>query len=157
MEPLILTQLTLTSALGRGLAEVARMLGNRKSGLHPCDFEAIDLDTYIGRVEGIEQAPVVDPLADFDCRNNRLAQLALQQDNFEEAVEDAKKRYGSDRIGLFLGTSTSGLLTTELAYQNRDPVTRDLPEDFHYLETQDNFSVAAFVQQYLKLDGPAEA
>ena len=155
MEPLILTQFTLTSALGRGLSDVARMLENQKSGLHPCDFEYVNLDTYIGRVNGIEQAPVVGQLKKFDCRNNRLAQLALQQDNFKEAVEDAKKRYGSDRIGLFIGTSTSGLLTTELAYRNRDPVTGDLPEDFHYLETQDNFSVATFVQRLLKLDGPA--
>ena len=115
MKPLILTKFTLTCALGRGVAEVAGTLANRNSGLHPCDFEPVDLETYIGRVNGIEQAPVVDPLAAFDCRNNRLAQLALQQDNFQEAVEDARRR--SSVTGNFRSSSRDRIScpTTPLA------------------------------------------
>jgi len=155
MEPLILTHFTLTSAIGRGLDAVRQSLLNRQSGLIPCNFPNGNMDAFIGRVEGIEESPVVDRLKEFDCRNNRLAQLGLQQDSFVEAVEDAKKRYGPNRIGLFLGTSTSGLLSTELAYRHRDPSSGNLPEDFRYLETQDNFSVAAFAQAYMGLEGPA--
>jgi len=37
---------------------------------------------------------------------------------------------GRRRIGVFLGTSTSGILQTELAYRRRDPATGTLPDDF---------------------------
>ncbi len=155
MEPLILSKFTLTSAVGCGINELEQALANQRSGLTPCVLDFVNLDSYIGRVDKIEDFPVADKLKEFDCRNNRLAQLALQQDDFEQAVEDAKIRYGPDRIGLFLGTSTSGILETELAYRDRDPVTGDLPKTFRYKETQNNFSLAAFVQKYFKLEGPA--
>ena len=155
MEPLILSKFTLTSAVGYELKEHEQALLNLRSGLGLCDLDFLTLDTYIGRVKGIEDSPVVDRLKEFDCRNNRLAQLALQQDDFEQAVEEAKIRYGPERIGLFLGTSTSGILQTEMAYRHRDPVTGDLPKTYKYKETQNNFSVAAFVQKYFKLEGPA--
>ena len=155
MEPLILSKFTLTSAIGCGLKELEQAFSDQRSGLDPCDFEFANLETYIGRVDGVEDSPVVDRLKEYDCRNNRLAQLALQQDDFEQTVEDAKIRYGPERIGLFLGTSTSGILDTEMAYLHRDPVTGDLPKTFRYLETHNNFSLAAFVQKYFKLEGPA--
>ncbi len=141
--------------MGCGLKELEQALLNQQSGLRPCDLEWVNLDTCIGRVKKIEESPVTDRLKEFDCRNNRLAQLALQQDDFSRAVEDTKIRYGPDRIGLFLGTSTSGILEAEIAYRHRDPVTGDLPETFRYMETQNNFSVADFLQKYFKLEGPA--
>jgi 3-oxoacyl-[acyl-carrier-protein] synthase-1 len=54
-----------------------------------------------------------------------------------------------------MGTSTSGLLQTELAYRRRDPQSGILPADFRYAETQNTFSLADFVQRYLGLSGPA--
>jgi 3-oxoacyl-[acyl-carrier-protein] synthase I len=155
LEPLILSKFTLTSAVGCGNQQLEKALVNQRTGLSSCDLEFVNLDTFIGRVDKIEDAPVVDRLKEFDCRNNRLVQLALQQDDFDRAVEDAKHRYGPDRIGLFLGTSTSGILETELAYRKRDSVTGELPTSFRYKETQNNFSLAAFVQKYFKLEGPA--
>jgi 3-oxoacyl-[acyl-carrier-protein] synthase-1 len=118
--------------------------------MRPCDFEDATLDTWIGRVEGLE--PITGT---FDCRNNRLAQAGLEQDDFAKTVAAARARYGASRIGVFLGTSTSGILQTERAYQNRDPVTGDLPESFQYRYTQSLFSVTDFVRRYLALEGPA--
>jgi 3-oxoacyl-[acyl-carrier-protein] synthase-1 len=155
MEPLILTGLTLSNALGLGIDATARSLVESKSGLIPCDFDHAEIDTYIGKVKGLEDSPVVESLMEFDCRNNRLAQLTLQQDNFKNIVEDAKKRFGPDRIGLFLGTSTSGILETELAYINRDPETGNLPSSYRYLQTHDNFATTDFSRRYLGLEGPA--
>ena len=55
-------------------------------------------------------------LAAFSCRNNKLAELALRQDGFLDGVGGATvERYGAARIGLFVGTSTSGILQTEQA------------------------------------------
>ncbi len=94
-------------------------------------------------------------LASFDCRNNRLALLGLIQDGFAEAVRAAITTYGAQRIGVFLGTSTSGILQTELAYRRRDPVSGALPADFIYGTTQNTFSVADFTRHYFGLTGPA--
>ena len=91
----------------------------------------------------------------FDCRNNRLARLALRQDNFEQAVRDVAARVGHRRIGIFLGTSTSGILQTELAYRDLDPATGALPASFIYASTHNPFSVTAFVREYFRLEGPA--
>ena len=127
----------------------------RRSGLAPCTFENVALETYAGEVSGLDALRVRADLADFDCRNNRLAQLGLQQDGFADAVAAAQKKYGAERIGVFMGTSTSGLLQTELAYRRRDPQTGALPPDFHYAQTQNTYSLADFVQRYLGLKGPA--
>jgi 3-oxoacyl-[acyl-carrier-protein] synthase-1 len=56
---------------------------------------------------------------------------------------------------VFLGTSTSGILETELAYRRRDPATGALPPDFHYRGSHNTFSVADFTRQFFALEGPA--
>jgi 3-oxoacyl-[acyl-carrier-protein] synthase-1 len=157
MIPLLLTHCTTVSALGRGIQATLKALRERQSGLQPCDFNDAKLNTFIGRVHGVEQSPITGEFAAFDCRNNRLALLGLQQDGFEKAVGDARTRYGAQRIAVILGTSTSGILETEQAYQQRDPRTGALPKEFigHYRYTHNTFSVAHFVRSRLKLQGPA--
>lgn len=130
-------------------------LREKRSGLAPCDFDTIGLDTYIGRVAGLEDFRLRPDLAAYDCRNNRLVQLCLEQDGFEAAVAAARTKYGAARIGVILGTSTSGIHATELAYRRRDPETGALPADYHYAETQNAFSLADFVRHYFGLTGPA--
>jgi 3-oxoacyl-[acyl-carrier-protein] synthase-1 len=55
---------------------------------------------------------------------------------------------------VLLGTSTSGILQTELAYRRRGP-DGALPADFHYAETHNTYSLAGFVREALDLQGPA--
>ncbi|WP_321797744.1 beta-ketoacyl-[acyl-carrier-protein] synthase family protein [Caballeronia sp. J97] len=155
MNPLLLTHFTATSCAGRGLDATLAALSDGRSGLAPCDFEGAALGTYTGRVAGVEDAPVRADLAEFDCRNNRLAQLALIQDGFEERVREAIARHGGQRVGVFMGTSTAGILETELAYQRRDAQTGALPADFNYATTHNPYSLAAFVRAYFGLRGPA--
>ncbi len=130
-------------------------LRSRRSGLIPCAFEDVDLETYIAKVAELDSCRVRADLSAYDCRNNRLAQLCLQQDGFEAEIVSAKARYGAQRIAVFLGTSTSGILQTELAYRHLDPQTGALPPDFHYAETQNSNSLAGFVSHYLGLTGPS--
>ena len=155
MKPLALTHFTATSCLGRGLAATLDALQRQRSGLRPCTFETVDLPTYTGEVEAVDSVGLPSPLREFDCRNNRLAWLGLAQDGFTQAVQDGVRRWGRRRVGVFLGTSTSGILQTELAYRRRDAVTGALPEDFEYQRTQNSFSAAEFVRRALDLDGPA--
>ena len=157
IEPLAMTAHTVTNALGRGVAASLNALRRGESGLRPCDFEDADLPTWIGRVAGLEDEPLTGEFVAFDCRNNRLARLGLEQDGFSAAVRAARDRYGADRIGVFVGTSTSGIGATERAYRRRDPVTGRLPEDFDYQHTHNVFSVADFTRRWLGLTGVALA
>ncbi len=154
MRPLAISHYTVVNALGRGALSTRDALRSGKSGLRRCNFMDVAIDTYIGRVDGIEEEPVVTHLKDFDCRNNRLAMLGLAADGFESAVAAARARYGAHRIGVILGTSTSGILETELAYRQRDAAGR-LPANFNYRTTHENYSVTDFVRRYLKLQGCA--
>ena len=157
MQPLIVRNYTTANCLGIGRDALSAALRGRRSGLTHCAFETVDLETYVGQVLDAEITPLRDDLRDFECRNNRLAQLAIRQDGFEQAVARLRERYGAARIGVFLGTSTAGILQTELAYRRRDPATGALPADFRYEHTHNTFSPASFVQRYLGLTGPAVA
>ena len=155
MQPLYLRHITLASSIGIGLAATLQALRERRSGLAPCAFETAELNTFVGQVADRALAPVRADLARFDCRNNRLAQLALQQDGFAAAAAQARHRFGPTRIGVFVGTSTSGILETELAYRRREPHTGALPADFDYADRHNTYSLAAFVQAWLDLRGPS--
>ena len=130
MTPLILKRFTAVSAIGRGLAQTVDALENMRGGLAPCAFETVDLETYVGEVSGLDATKLPQALLRFNCRNNRLAQLGLAQDGFTEAVAESAARWGSHRVGVFLGTSTAGMLETELAYRDRDRITRRLTSGF---------------------------
>jgi 3-oxoacyl-[acyl-carrier-protein] synthase-1 len=154
MTPLQLTHYTATSCLGRGLAATLQALEQARCGLTPCHFETVELATWIGEVAGVDDVALPERLQRFDCRNNRLAQLALAQDGFDTAVRAAVERYGSRRVGVFLGTSTSGILSTEIAFRHLDPLTGALPANFDYAGTHNSFSVADYVSRLFELSGP---
>ena len=157
MQPVYLAHYTLTTCLGRGRDANWQAIVQQRTGLQPCKFETAELPTFVGQVKGVELEAMPPRLADHLCRNNQLAQLALQQDGFSKAVEEAIKSFGRDRIGVFLGTSTSGILSTEIAYRHRDEKTGALPNDFQYQHTHNTFSVSGFVRDYFELEGPAVA
>ncbi|NCT96348.1 MAG: beta-ketoacyl-[acyl-carrier-protein] synthase family protein [Comamonadaceae bacterium] len=157
MQAVSLTAYTATSCLGQGLAEHTRALRESRSGLTPCRFETVDLPTWIGEVPGVDAVALPAALSAFDCRNHRLAWMGLQQDGFAERVREAVARHGTDRVGVFVGTSTSGILQTELAYRERDPATGALPDWFHYDTTHNTGSVSAFVRAAFGLQGVAMA
>jgi len=155
MQPLSVVAYTLASAAGLGKAATARTLRDGLSGLAPNDLDWAPLDCWIGRVAAAEAVTLPETLADFDCRNNRLALLALEQDDFVAAVAAARARLGGARIAVFLGTSTSGILSTELAYQDRNPATGSLPEEFRYDTVHSLDATTEFVRRVLGLAGPA--
>lgn len=143
---------TATTALGRGRAAQAQALEERRSGLRRNDFGPDPLDCWIGRVDGLEDAPLPDALASWESRNNRLAWLALQQDGLREAVADAVSRHGAERVALVLGTSTSSIGETEVAYTQLDEGA--FPAAFARGRVHTPHSLAGFVQEACGLRGP---
>lgn len=155
--PVAITAHTLTNALGAGVDATRDALMAGRTGLAPCDFLDVSLPTWVGRVAGLDAQPITGALAAFDCRNNRLAALALAQDGFFDAVEAARSRWGASRVGVIVGTSTSGILHTELAFLSRDPVTGAFLAPLHYRQTHEISSAAEFVRAALDLTGPVLA
>jgi 3-oxoacyl-[acyl-carrier-protein] synthase-1 len=124
-----------------------------RSGLVPCAFESAQLSTFVGQIADTHLESIAGELQAYDCRNNRIVQAALRQDQFEMAVRNAVIRYGGHRIAVALGTSTSGILQTEQAYRQR--LNGELPSTYRYATTHNTFSLARFTQQFLGLTGPA--
>ncbi|VTU15786.1 3-oxoacyl-[acyl-carrier-protein] synthase 2 [Variovorax sp. PBL-H6] len=153
--PLQITAFTATSAVGVGKEPLLGALEQSTSGLRANDFGATPLPTWIGRVDGLEEMRLPEDLARWDCRNNRLAWLGLQADGFIEAVAAARERYGPARIALILGTSTSSIGETELAYTQLDADGR-FPAEQHRPRVHTPHSLTMFVQEALGLEGPAE-
>jgi 3-oxoacyl-[acyl-carrier-protein] synthase-1 len=155
MRPLRLSHFTTVSSIGAGLEATLSALLSGRSGLRPCGFETVDLPTYVGEVAGLDDVALPEASASFDCRNNRLAEMTLRADGFDAAVAAAVDRYGARRIGLFLGTSTSGILQAEQAYRARDPTTGSLPSTFNYAATQNTGSLSAYLRRRLGIEGPS--
>lgn len=155
MTPLLVSHFTLATCLGRGLEATRAGLREGRSGLRRCAFESVDLPTWVGEVDGVDGQRMPAELAPFDCRNNRLALLALETDGLAERVRGAVGRFGKDRVAVLLGTSTAGILQAELAYRRRESGSGRLPDDFDYRCTHSAFSVAEFTRTYFSLTGPA--
>ena len=157
MTTLGISAYTTTNAAGVGKIATARALRESRSGLTPNDLDWAPLPCWIGRIAGIDDDALELPYAlrAFDCRNNRLALLGLEQDGFVAAAANARQRFGPERVGVFLGTSTSGILSTELAYQHREPQTGGLPCDYRYATTHNLDATTEFVRRMLGLAGPA--
>ena len=150
-----ITAYTATCAMGRGIQALRSGLAQSRSFLTPCDFMGLSLPTFVGEVLGVDDERLPDELTAFDCRNNRLAAIGLKQDGFADAVRRSTARFGVDRVGVFLGSSTSGLLQTEIAYRHRDSGTGALPGGLDYAHTHNMYSLARFVRAALGLNGPA--
>ncbi|MCY7388735.1 MAG: beta-ketoacyl-[acyl-carrier-protein] synthase family protein [Burkholderiales bacterium] len=158
MIPLAISAYTTSSVAGIGNVATARALREGRSGLAPNDLDWAPLPCWIGRVaslDGDDEMKLPNALRDFDCRNNRLALLGLEQDNFMAAVADARLRVGAGRVGVFIGTSTSGILSTEIAYQHREGQSGSLPAGYRYETTHNLDATTEFVRRMLALTGPA--
>src|SRR5471032_1168994 len=93
----------------------------------------------------------LDALVRYDCRNNRLLLAALAQ--ISPAIEAARERYGAHRIGVVLGTSTSGIEAAEAAFVYQAQAGK-LPVGFDYRQVEIG-TVAPFAAAALDLHGPA--
>lgn len=157
MTPLAITAYTATTALGAGRQAQAQALDQRRSGLRENDFgPAPRLDCWIGRVDGVENVTLPPELAQWDCRNNRLAWLALQQDGLLEAARAAGARYGTDRVAVIVGTSTSSIGASEEAYTRleEDAEGARFPDDLQRPIVHTPHSLGDFVQHATGLAGP---
>jgi 3-oxoacyl-[acyl-carrier-protein] synthase-1 len=108
-------------------------------------------DTFAGSVTAPLDLAPPESLSRYDCRNNRLLLAALAQ--IAPAVDAARERYGAHRIGVVLGTSTSGIEAAEAAFVYQAQAGK-LPVSFDYRQVEIG-TVAPFAAAALDLHGPA--
>lgn len=141
-----LNQIGLTCALGSGVEAVApRLFAGDTSRMRA---GSPWLDEHVGRFGEIS-GPLPSMPAGFsvhDCRNNRLALDVLRQ--IEDSVADWRARCGPERIGVVMGTSTSGIDSGEARLQREDA------GDYSYRNQQQMAGLAEFAARYLQVQGP---
>jgi 3-oxoacyl-[acyl-carrier-protein] synthase-1 len=108
-----------------------------------------DASTLVGEVSE-QLAPLPALLSHFESRNNRLLLCAAKQ--IADAVAQACAQYGPQRVGIVIGTSTSGIATGEeaLAYKAEHGV---FPERYHYSQ-QELGNSSDFLRALFNTSGP---
>ncbi|MCI8208341.1 3-oxoacyl-ACP synthase [Pseudomonas sp. S25] len=146
-----LNALGLICSLGSGREEVARRLfAADTSGMVEEGGWVPERVLPVGAVK-TELPPIPDSLAAHNSRNNRLLLAAALQ--IEPQIRQAIQRYGSHRIGVILGTSTSGIdeAGRGIAAWLSD---QQFPADYHY-QQQELGAAATFLSEWLQLSGPS--
>ena len=141
-----LNALGLVCALGRDQAEVARRLfAGDSSGMVEAEGWVPETTVIVGAVAGALQ-----PLAG-ESRNNQLLHEAASQ--IETPIREAIARFGPQRVGVVLGTSTSGIeeASQGIAHYLREQA---FPADYDYAQ-QELSAPAVFLAEWLQLSGPA--
>jgi len=153
IEPVAVVAQGLVCAAGAGLPALEGALRGSCSALRRNDFTRVPLETWIGRVEGIEGAPLPRALSTWDCRATRLAWMGLQADGFAAAASRAVQRHGAVRVGLVMGTSASTIGASEQAYRELDAQGR-FPAVLRSERLNTPHALALFTQEALGLQGP---
>jgi 3-oxoacyl-[acyl-carrier-protein] synthase-1 len=144
---------TVVSAAGHGAGALWDAAVQGRSGLRANTLDWCDLPCWVGAVPGVDDPALAAHLGAWDCRNHRLAWLALQDPAFQQAVAAARNRHGAHRIAVILGTSTSGIGSTEPAYARRRE-SGSWPAGFDYRRTHAVDALSRFCAQTLGLQGP---
>jgi len=148
---LYLNDLGLLCADGNSTAEVMkRLLAGDRSGLVETDLTGAAPGVMVGQIN-CQLPEIGQRYSIYNCRNNQLLLAALSQ--ISSTVDGMIARFGVDRVGVVLGTSTSGVRTTELALAY-EAENGKIPENFHYKQQQMGAG-ADFLAAYLGINGPA--
>ncbi len=146
-----LNALGVICALGRGQAQVSRNLfAGDCSGMRAESGWVPERVLPVGSVQG-ELATIPVELGQQSSRNNQLLLEAALQ--IEDEIRQAIHTYGASRVGIVLGTSTSGIdeASRGIALYLRD---KHFPCDYDY-QQQELSAPANFLADWLQLSGPA--
>lgn len=153
MHALSVSAMTATCAAGTGLTAIRESMRTQASGLRSNDFPDCDLDTWIGRVDSLDEVRLPSALDSYECRNNRLALLGLEQDDLTSRVAALRRRFGAERIACVMGTSTAGIEQTEQAYRNMEEAERFQAHQ-RQAHVHNPHTTTQFVARVLGLEGP---
>jgi len=150
--PIYINAFSISSPLGSDTGTTAKHLfAGDQSGLSTTmgllDGRAIP----VGRVTFDPLPPPPKLVADDRGRNNDLIRHCLRK--VETNVQAAMDVHGPDRVGVILGSSTSGIERAEAAFKTRMAL-EEWPDDFDYAR-QEPGDPALFLSSLLGVSGPA--
>jgi len=148
-----LNALGVICALGRGKAEVTRrLLTGDGSAMQSYPQPVAGRRVPVGAVT-CELPSLGDCPQRHATRNNQMLLAAVEE--IEAELHDAIAHFGHARIGVVLGTSTTGI---QEASQGIAALARDgqLPASYHYGH-QELCAPASFLSERLQLSGPSYA
>ena len=139
----------LISSIGSGKIETAKNLfSEQRSGL-----SQFTLPNGKTTFTGLISAPledINDNFSDLESRNNQLLFSVFKQ--IEPTYNLLKKDIPADRIGVVIGTSTSGISDVEKAFEYKK-AHGDFPADYHY-KKHEMASPSEFLAKHLDSKGP---
>jgi 3-oxoacyl-[acyl-carrier-protein] synthase-1 len=148
----IITAMGLSNALGDSIDEVWKALLAGVPHTSNAPFE-LPFPTACGLVKGPLEGLMVTH-RDYDTRLTRITMRVLPQ--VSRAVLRARQRYGADRIGVIVGTSTGGLDATEPAYRHYRETQQRAP-GFSLRRRHAFDALAMLMTDLLELRGPTYA
>ncbi len=154
LDSLAITARGAVTCIGSGRDSHVVAMREGRSGLTDCDLPEVSFPCAIGRVAGIEEMLFPVGHAAYDNRASRLAFAALETDGLTDAVKRAIARYESRRVGLVVGTSTSGVERLESVYRAW-PGEGPLAADYSLRHHNDHHAVTAFAAELLGIEGPS--
>lgn len=150
MSPLYLNALGIISPLGTGKAATYEaVVRGDQSNMIKTDKWTSGTPQFVGM---IATEPLPLPVSDiqFQSRNNAfLYQAALE---IESDIRAAISDYGVNRIGVIIGSSTSGIEESEIAMKYRAE-KGEFPESYH-VDQQEIGSPSAFLATLYGITGP---
>lgn len=138
-----------TSAAGINMRALRHAIDTQSSGLRSNDFSGCEIDTMIGRVDGVEDFD----LGVWQSRNNALALLGYQQGNIDSHIQRLKKTYSPERLGVVIGSSTASIDRTEEGYRTLQ--NGNLQPEFKQQMVHNPHSPGLFVADHTGITGPS--
>lgn len=143
--------MAMISALGSDPDEIKARLLNGTPRLDKCqDYHSSHPALPLGKVqEELAELPLSD--SKWQSRNNQIAWTVACQ--ILPEIKAAIEKFGADRVGVVVGTSTSGIGDSE-AYLRQRAESGTLSEKYHY-GLQEMGATASFVALATGARGPA--
>jgi 3-oxoacyl-[acyl-carrier-protein] synthase-1 len=144
-----ITAYSACNGLGQTTAEVLESLFAGRHGLTPAQ-PWLGVSTWVGMVPG-ELPPLEPVVREYESRQARLTQLCTLP--MLPAIERAKQRWGTGRVGLILGTSTAGIGESEQAWVHHRDHGR-LPADYAIERQHALYATVEVVRRLTGVRGP---
>ena len=144
-----LNALGMLCTAGDSVSAVKQSLLSGQANLSTSDAYSTGQSVHLGLYQGgLPPVPLKDKK--WHSRNNQFALAALNQ--IDSEVASAIDRYGAFRVGVIIGTSTSGIAESETAVQQWVR-SGEVPDDYDY-GMQEMGATAQFVARMLNVKGP---
>ncbi len=151
MTKIYINDIGILCALGIGVDAIRHNLFEvAKSPLIKSADYISDKDVCIGKITDALPELDADTPKIHRSRNNQVLLAAYQQ--IERSVSAAIDRYGNERVGIILGSSTSGIENGERALVGFQK-DGEFPQEYHYSQ-QEMSSPSEYLRSILKTTGP---